>query len=166
MEVPHLEVYIVNLYPTVEEKDEKPPQDSDTIQDRELDIRFHDRTNYDVKIANMVSDYIILFGQIKNLALQRLSKYGKDEIDGFQRELEDILDRETKSDKRSKDEKRKYRDLIEGRFDIAKIIYIDRKDDGNTIFGKAAEFSSKTINELKEDGHKAAEEALQYYLQF
>jgi hypothetical protein len=37
-----------------------------------------------------------------------LSKYGKDEIDGFQRELEDILDRETKSDKRSKDEKRKY----------------------------------------------------------
>ena len=166
MEVPHLEVYIVNLYPTVEEKDEKPPQDSDTIQDRELDIRFHDRTNYDVKVANMVSDYIILFGQIKNLALQRLSKYGKDEIDGFQRELEDILDRETKSDKRSKDEKRKYRDLIEGRFDIAKIIYIDRKDDGNTIFGKAAEFSSKTINELKEDGHKAVEEALQYYLQF
>ena len=74
-----------------------------------------------------------------------------------------ILNRETLSDKRSKEEKRNYRDLIEGRFDIAKLIYIDRKDDGNNIFGKAAEFSSKTINELKEDGHKAAREALKHY---
>ncbi len=42
---------------------------------------------------------------------------------------------------------RKYKDLFEGRFDLAKVIYIDRKDDGNTVFGKAAEFSTKTINQ-------------------
>jgi NTE family protein len=165
-EVPHLEVFIVNLYPTVEEKDTEPPQDADTIQDRELDIRFHDRTNYDVKVASMISDYIILVGQIKNLALRHLSKYGKDGVDAFGKDLDNILNRNTKSDKRSRDEnkKRTYKDIIEGRFDIANLVYIDRKDDGNTIFGKAAEFSSKTINELKEDGRKAAEEEMQHYL--
>ena len=49
---------------------------------------------------------------------------------------------------------RKYKDIIEGRFDIAKVVYIDRKDNGNTIFGKAAEFSTKTITKLKEGGCK------------
>jgi hypothetical protein len=39
------------------------------------------------------------------------------------------------------------------------VIYIDIKDDGNTIFGKTAEFSNKTINQLREDGYK---EALKY----
>jgi len=47
-----------------------------------------------------------------------------------------------------------------GRFDIAKVVYVDRKDDGNTIFGKAAEFSVKTINNLKEDGYMEANSLL------
>ena len=51
--VPHLEVYIINLYPTVERNQIDPPKDADTIQDREIDIRFHDRTRYDVKVARM-----------------------------------------------------------------------------------------------------------------
>ncbi len=56
--VPHLEVYIVNLYPAVEKENEL-PADADTIEDREIDIRFHDRTQYDVKVAQLISDYII-----------------------------------------------------------------------------------------------------------
>jgi len=32
--VPHLEVYIINLYPTVERNQIDPPKDADTIQDR------------------------------------------------------------------------------------------------------------------------------------
>ena len=39
---------------------------------------------------------------------------------------------------------------------MAKVIYIDRKDDGNTIFGKAAEFSTKTIDQLRNEGYKEA----------
>ena len=63
--------------------------------------------------------------------------------------------------------KRKYKDIIEGRFDIANVIYIDRKDDGNTIFGKAAEFSTKTINKLREDGRlEALNELKNIYLIF
>jgi NTE family protein len=152
--VPHLEVYIVNLYPTAEKDDDEPPMDADIIQDRELDLRFHDRTKYDIKVAELVSDYIILHGQIKNLALKYLNKYAGDKITQFQKEFEEILDRkDAKSKKRSKSASRPYRDLIEGRFDLAKVIHIDRKDDGNAIFGKAAEFSSGTINTLRKEGY-------------
>jgi NTE family protein len=176
--VPHLEVYIVNLYPAVEKENEL-PSDADTIQDREVDIRFHDRTQYDVKVAQMISDYVILHGQVKNLAIKHLEKFGQNESKDFLDDLKNLLDKKTKSKKRGsvvngkkkiKDDSnegieenkskfisnRKYKDLFEGRFDLAKVIYIDRKDDGNTVFGKAAEFSTKTINKLKDDGYKEA----------
>jgi hypothetical protein len=61
--------------------------------------------------------------------------------------------KDAKCKKRSKSASRPYRDLIEGRFDLAKVIHIDRKDDGNAIFGKAAEFSSGTINTLRKEGY-------------
>ena len=95
--VPHLEVYIVNLYPTVEKGNEL-PSDADTIQDREIDIRFHDRTNYDVKVAEIISDYVILYGQIKNLAIKHLEEVGHNRSNSFIKELEDILN--TKQAKR------------------------------------------------------------------
>jgi NTE family protein len=183
--VPHLEIYIVNLYPTVEKENEL-PADADTIQDREMNIRFHDRTQYDVKVAQLISDYIILHGQVKNLAIKHLEKLGPNKSKEFLEDLKEILDKKTtkskkrvglihhKKKKKEKDNEmnfdyednddyhqsiksnRKYKDIIEGRFDIAKVVYIDRKDDGNTIFGKAAEFSTKTITKLKEDGYKEA----------
>jgi hypothetical protein len=40
-------------------------------------------------------------------------------------------------------------------------VYIDRRDDGNTIFGKAFEFSSKTIGELKIAGYKDTKIAIE-----
>jgi NTE family protein len=187
--VPHLEVYIVNLYPTVEKENEL-PADADTIVDREMDIRFHDRTQYDVKVAQLISDYIILYGQIKNLAIKHLEKLEPNKSKEFLEDLQEILNKKIPKGQRKSAEKRKidannkenkqqehyeytnnndndnyddqsnpikrYKDIIEGRFDIAKVVYIDRKDDGNTIFGKAAEFSTKTITKLKEDGYREA----------
>ena len=35
------------------------------------------------------------------------------------------------------------RDLIEGRFDIAKVVYVDRKDDGSTILIKLLNFQNQ-----------------------
>ena len=49
---------------------------------------------------------------------------------------------------------RTYRDLLEGRFDIAKILYINRKEDKNTIFGKAADFSRETMIKSKTQGYR------------
>jgi hypothetical protein len=43
--------------------------------------------------------------------------------------------------------------LVKGRFDVTKVVYVDRRDDGLTIFGKAAEFSRETMENLKDQGY-------------
>ena len=150
---PDLEIYIVNLYPTIEKE---VPADADAIQDREIDIKFHDRTNYDVKVAEMTTDYLELVEQLINIG------YKNAEYDSaFKADLEKLLNERTKSKKRA-GEKRIYRDILDGRADITKVVYIDRRDDGNTIFGKAFEFSSKTINELKTAGYNDAKISVQF----
>ena len=158
--VPHLEVYIINLYPTVENRD-KPPKDPDTIQDRELDIRFHDKTKYDKKVAEMTTDYLILHGQLKNLARKHIGLFDKDKIEAFEKEYNEILDNtKTHSSKRREREKRTFRDLVEGRFDVTRVVYIDRKDDPDTIFGKAADFSRETMISLEKEGYTDAQKAI------
>jgi NTE family protein len=139
--VPDLEVFIVNLYPSVENE---VPVDADSIQDRELEIRFHDRTDYDVKVAKMTTDYLELAHKLIRLAKNKGAS---------QQEIDEILDiREAKSKTRT-GEQRNYHDLLDGRFKLFNTVYIDRTDDSNNIFGKAAEFSSKTIQELKAKGY-------------
>jgi predicted acylesterase/phospholipase RssA len=149
---PDLEVYIVNLYPSIERE---VPRDADAIQDREIDIKFHDRTKYDVKVAEMTSDYLELIEKLINIGY----KHAEDDS-VFKADLEKLLNEKTKSKKRA-GEKRTYKDILDGRADITKVVYIDRRDDGNTIFGKAFEFSSKTIRELETAGYHDAKIAIQ-----
>jgi hypothetical protein len=131
--------------------------DADTIQDREIDIKFHDRTKYDVRLAEVTTDYIELIEQLESLAL----KHSEDD-EAFKRDYNDLLDNVTKSKTRIGMKPRVYRDLIQGRFDIHKVTYIERVDDGNTIFGKASEFSSKTVNQLKEAGYQDAQDTIEF----
>jgi NTE family protein len=149
---PDLEVYIVNLYPSIEKE---VPVDADAIQDREIDIKFHDRTKYDVKVAEMTTDYLELIEKLINIGY----KHAEDDS-VFKTDLEKLLNEKTKSRKRA-GEKRTYKDILDGRADIAKVVYIDRRDDGNTIFGKAFEFSSKTIRALETAGYHDAKIAIQ-----
>src|SRR5215210_369941 len=149
---PDLEVYIVNLYPSIEKE---VPIDADAIQDREIDIKFHDRTKYDVKVAEMTTDYLELIEKLINIGY----KHAEDDS-VFKADLEKLLNEKTKSKKRA-GEKRTYKDILDGRADITKVVYIDRRDDGNTIFGKAFEFSSKTIRELETAGYHDAKIAIQ-----
>jgi NTE family protein len=160
--VPHLEIYIINLYPTIEKRVE-PPKDADAIQDRELDIRLHDKTKYDKKVAEMTTDYLILHGQIKNLALKYIDPFDKSKVEDFEKDYKNLLedDRQTHSSKRRTSEKRTFKDLIEGRFDVTKVVYIDRKDDQDTIFGKAADFSRETIVNLENEGYNDTQKAIQ-----
>jgi NTE family protein len=51
---PELEV-LVNLYLSIRNEI---PVDADSIQDRELTIRSHDRTKHDVKVAKMTTNYL------------------------------------------------------------------------------------------------------------
>jgi predicted acylesterase/phospholipase RssA len=182
--VPHLEVYIINLYPTVEKNQIDLPKDADTIQDREIDIRFHDRTRYDVKVSEIISDYLILHGQLKNLAIKCINAIAEDDQkkgihDRFEREYNKLLDemkphskgRREEAElerslalkkKKSTESSRTYRDLIEGRFDVTNVVYVNRLDDGQTIFGKAAEFSRETMEDLRDQGYTDAQVAFDF----
>jgi NTE family protein len=62
---PDLEVYIVDLYPTLEKG---MPEDADKIVERQFDILFHDKTKYDEKVARIVSDYINIADELIHLA--------------------------------------------------------------------------------------------------
>lgn len=46
--------------------------------------------------------------------------------------------------------------MVKGRFDVTKVVYVNRRDDGQTIFGKAAEFSRETMENLKDQGYADA----------
>src|SRR5919202_6712670 len=103
----------------------------------------------------MSKDYLELIEQLINIG------YKHAEYDSaFKADLNKLLDEKTRSKKRT-GEKRTYRDILDGRSDITKVVYVDRRDDGNTIFGKAFEFSSKTIKELETAGYYDAKIAIQ-----
>ena len=152
--IPDLEVYIINLYPTTEKSFSS---DADTIKDREIDIRFHDRTPYDIKVAKMTTDYIDLSKQLRDLVKEAAGKI-KDpkERKTIEDNLGRILLKKTKSRRRNGKE-RNYQELIEKRFDISGVVYIERSDDGNTIYGKSFDFSPFTIQKLKQEGYDDAE---------
>ena len=58
------------------------------------------------------------------------------------------------------DEKRTYKKLLKGRFDV-KVCRIDREDDKNTISGKHSDFSTPTIKSLMEKGKEDATKSFQ-----
>jgi hypothetical protein len=46
-----------------------------------------------------------------------------------------------------------YKEIIEGRFDIAEIVRVERKNDENTISDKTFDFSRGTIDQLLKSGY-------------
>ncbi|HEX7256915.1 MAG TPA: patatin-like phospholipase family protein [Nitrososphaeraceae archaeon] len=151
IKVPDIEnVYIVNLWP---KREEQIPIDHDGQTDRMNDILYHDKTEYDEKVAIFVSDYIDLAKNIREIALENIDENKKsklkNDINNF------LLNNDAKS-KFRKGKKRKYIDLLKGRFTINKITRIDRQDDESAISNKWADFSYKTINQLISDGYTQA----------
>jgi len=76
-DVPDLEIYVADLWPT--ELEEKPISfDLDFVQYRKWDLLLGDKTDYDEQVANIVSDYVHLVREFKNLAVR--GGASKDEI--------------------------------------------------------------------------------------
>ena len=98
--VPDLDIYIVNVWPTIEEK---VPTDHDGVKDRRNDITHSDQTEYDQKVALLVSDYYNLVNELLGLAKR------KGAVDA---DINAILSLEAKSMKRD-GRLRFYRDLLE-----------------------------------------------------
>lgn len=138
------EVYIVNLWPSKEE--ESISQDHDGQLDRKNDILFHDKTEYDQKVAELVNDYL-------ELARELIRYVPKDTQ--TQKGLKDFLRRkEGTSKSRSQKKKRTYLELLRGGFVINKVMRIERADDQDAISEKWADYSSGTISNLYKQGRR------------
>jgi hypothetical protein len=143
-----MEVYIVDVWPSLQKH--PVPSDLDGVRNRKNELTYLDKTPYDEKIANIVSDYynlvnaLIKFAKVKGATTE---------------EIDVILDKKSKSSHRS-GEPRKYRDLIEKRFDIVKVIRIERSYDRDDIANKWCDFSLDTITTLFNQGIKDAKETL------
>jgi hypothetical protein len=144
LKIPDLDVYIVNLWPPKEF--DIPMKDHDVIKDRKNDITYHDKTEYDQKVAIFVTDYIDLSWDLIKLA--KKNNLPKEKII-------EILKKRAKSRQRS-GKARKYEDLVTGRFDMRRVVRIERRDDRNTVSNKSFDFSSDTIHNLIEKGYKEA----------
>lgn len=143
--VPDLEIFIVDLHAV---KQKTIPSDLDSIDDRAHDILFHNKTQYDEKIAEIIADYVSLAEELITLAKSKGVPEGV--IDGL---LDSLNPKKVKSKKRDGNP-RTFRDLLQGRFKIIKLWHIERQDDPDTIFGKFTDFSASSISELIKAGEK------------
>jgi NTE family protein len=141
--IPDLDIYIVDVWPT---KEKNIPIDHDGVMDRNYDLLLNDKTDYDEKVANIVSDYVKLVKDLIGLAKSK--NISRTEIDG-------ILSQPAKSSHRT-GQRRTYNDLIQGRFDV-NIKRIERISDiDNDISNKLFDYSADTINQLIRDGYHDA----------
>ena len=138
--VPRLNIGIINVHPV---KQDTIPWDRDGVINRNNDITFSDRTSTDQEALLLVSDYVDLAREL----IKAAKDHGvKDDV------INNLLDRKTMNHGLAI-RPRKYSDILEGQYEIGKIIRINRKNDQYTISNKIFDFSSKTINQLRESGY-------------
>lgn len=141
-QVPDLDVYIIDVWPT---KEGSVPWDHDAAIDRKEDLLLNDKTDYDEKSANIVSDYVGLVEEFIDLAKKHNIK--QDEIDS-------ILSKPTKRSRHRTGKQRLYKNLINGRFDV-NVIRIERtKHIEYDISNKMLDYSTATIQQLIQDGYE------------
>ena len=147
--VPNLDLFIVDVHPS---RNDHISLDRDGVINRNLDISYHNRNLYDIKVANIVSDYVKLANDLIKFAKENGLK--EEEI------RKEVLNKTTSQSKSRSGEGRKYKDLLEGRFRIEKVAHIERENDENAISNKAFDFSAKTIRQLMQDGKSQTERYL------
>lgn len=138
--VPTLAICVVNVHPT---RQVQVPIDHDGVINRNNDITFSDRSHRDEEILLLISDYVDL---VRDLIKTGKKNGVKDDA------INELMNRQTKYHGRFL-RPRKYKEIVEGAFDIAEIIRIERKNDENTISDKTFDFSTGTITELLKNGY-------------
>jgi predicted acylesterase/phospholipase RssA len=150
--IPKLDLCIVNLYPSKETGKLPSLYDYDLTKDRENDIKYHDKTDYDLKLADVVSDYNDFVKSVGEVAIEAIEGVkDKNALAKLKNDFMNILN--TKQRTLGRDKKpRYYYDLLQKRFDIETTIKIERQDDADTIANKAFDFSPESISSLIHDG--------------
>jgi hypothetical protein len=150
-----LDIFVVNLWPRNETP--LPLDDYDLTKDRMFDIMNYDKTEYDLKVATFVTDYI-------ELARDLVQQLAKDSIGGGGQEgvkkeaARKILLNDSKTKSKVRDGRRRtYLDLLIGRFDVNEKLRIERTEENQTtISNKWTDLSHKTISKLIEQGEQDA----------
>ncbi len=150
--IPDLEVYIVNLHPSNIDNI-NPSIDQDGVKDRQNDLNFCDRNSlHDEEMIRLVSNYQDFVTQMKDLANKAISKTNDPHlVNEFNGILETYV-----AGKDGNDDSHKFKDLLNGRFKLAKVLRVERKNDANEISGKVADFTQETITRLIEKGEHDA----------
>ena len=134
--IPDLDVYIVDVWPT---KQNNIPVDHDGVVDRNFELLLSDKTAYDEKVADIVSDYINLVYEFMTLQMKHTIGNAK-----MKNRLHTIKNTKPKASHRSGDP-REYQDIIKGRFEI-NVIRIERTSNiDNDISNKLFDYSADTI---------------------
>jgi len=140
--VPKLNIFQVNLHPA---KVNKVPWDHDGAVNRNSDISFGDRSKSDETILLICQAYTDL---VKEL-IQMAKDHGTS-----QKMIDELLDRPVPTQERMEGVRgTRYRDAVEGAFNMGEIIRIQRKNDEYSISTKIFDFSSNTIKRLLQDGY-------------
>jgi NTE family protein len=156
--IPDLEVYIIDVWPPVDGY--LVPSDLDGIRDRKNDLTYQDMTPYDEKVANIVSDYFNFVSKLEELAVEAIHGIGDAEKrHDLQTRLQGVYSTKAKSRHRT-GELRTYHDLVNERFDITKVIRIERSADRDDIANKWCDFSLGTISNLFTQGTQDASRTL------
>jgi NTE family protein len=154
---PNLSLTIVNLHPA-EEDNILPLYDYDMTKNREKDIRFHDKTDYDIKLAQDISDYhdfVDLMTQLASDAIKEIKDKDEKVANDLKQKFKEIINLPQRT--LARDNKPRYfYDLIGKRFDIMDVLKIQRNDDEHTISDKIFDFSSPTISNLIKEEEKDA----------
>jgi len=155
-EVPDLKVYVADVWPS---REEHIPLDLDGAKDRLYDIMLCDKTDYDKKVSDIISDYIQLYQKTKEFAVNHIKD--QNQRNAFETELTEFLTNEnTKRSTHRTREPRTYEELVNGRFDV-EVIRIERKNSIDEISNKLLDYSADTIKQLREEGYKDTLKAMQ-----
>jgi NTE family protein len=148
--IPDLEVYIVNVHPSIGSLIKE--DDHDGVKDRINDLIFSDRnSHYEENTFSIATDCVAIIERLKSLAECHMCK---DQVHVFQNELELFLKTTEARSKSGKGKTITYNDLLNGMFKLTKVIRIQNHNNNyeDSISGKGADFSSKTIRDLINKG--------------
>ena len=162
LEVPDLQVYIVNMWPK-KESTMTPPSDNDGLNDRRNDLIYHDKTEYDQKVARLITDYVNFVKDLTSLATDAINEVSDAEKNKeLNRRLNKIKKTPATSEKREpeKERPRTYEDILKGRFGLESVVTIERTDDANDISYKWEDLTSKSIRSLIVQGYEDGKKAL------
>jgi NTE family protein len=145
VKIPALDVYITDVWPA-KLKDDPVPSDNDFVASRKTDLILLDKTEYEESVSKKITQYMHLTEELISILK------GTDKAD----EVKDILDKHIIDSTLNTKDKKTYRDLLKGNFDIDRVMRIERKDDLYSMGYAMEDFSARSMNQLLELGKQDA----------